>query len=218
VGERGALRGDVGALGAIAAVALLILWPVTLGDRVLIPADLLLRMEPWHAYAREHGFERVQNPILDPIQQHYAWRKLAGEQLRKDEVPLWNPYMSAGTPFIANNQSAAFYPETWLFALLPVERAFGFAALLYMLLAGGFMYWYLRVLGCRPQAAVLGALPFMLSGFAVGWMAFLTLRSVPAWLPLMLVGHEKTVRGARGPWWLLSAASWPGICTSRCSS
>ncbi|HCU37266.1 MAG TPA: hypothetical protein DGT21_18050 [Armatimonadetes bacterium] len=205
MGKRGALRGDVGALCAIAAVALLILWPVTLGDRVLIPADLLLRMEPWHAYAREHGFERVQNPILDPIQQHYAWRKFAGEQLRKDEVPLWNPYMSAGTPFIANNQSAAFYPETWLFALLPVERAFGFAALLYTLLAGGFMYWYLRVLGCRPQAAVLGALPFMLSGFAVGWMAFLTLRSVPAWLPLMLVGHEKTVRGARGPWWLLSA-------------
>ncbi len=201
----GAGRSDVAALGVIAAVALLVLWPVTLGDRVLLPADLLLRMEPWHAYAREHDFTRVQNPILDPIQQHYAWRKFAGEQLRNNELPLWNPFMSAGTPFIANNQSAAFYPETWLFALLPVEKGFGFTALLYMLLAGGFMYWYLRIIGCRPQAAVLGALPFMLSGFAVGWMAFLTLRSVPAWLPLMLIGHEKTARGARGPWWLLSA-------------
>ncbi len=196
---------DLAALGFLAAVALVVLWPVTLGNKVLLPADLLLRMEPFRAHAREYDFERVQNPILDPIQQHYPWRKFAAQQVRQDQVPLWNPYMSCGAPFLANNQSAPFYLETWLFYIMAPERAFGWAALLYMLLAGGFMYWYLRTIDCRPQAALLGALPFMLSGFAIGWMAFPTLRSVPAWLPLMLVGHEKTVRGHKGPWWVLSA-------------
>ncbi|MFO7948526.1 MAG: YfhO family protein, partial [Armatimonadota bacterium] len=198
-------RKDLAALGVIVAVALVILWPVTFGDRVLLPADLLLRMEPWRAHAEEYGFERVQNPILDPIQQHYPWRKFAAEQAREDQVPLWNPYMSCGAPFLANNQSAPFYPETWLFYLLPVGAAFGWAAFVYMLLSGGFMYWFLRTIGCRPEAALVGALPFMLSGFAIGWMAYPTLRSVPAWLPLMLLAHEKTVRGARGSWWLLGA-------------
>lgn len=195
---------DVAALGFLAAVALVVLWPVTLGDKVLLPADLLLRMEPFRAHAREYDFERVQNPILDAIQQFYPWRKFAGEQARVDQVPLWNPYMSCGAPFLANNQAAAFYPETWLWYVMSAERAFGWAAFLYMVLAGGFMYWYLRTIGCRAEAAVLGALPFMLSGFAIGWMTFPTLRSVPVWLPLMLVGHEQMVRGHRGPWWLLS--------------
>lgn len=202
---RGVDRRDIAALGVIVVVAMAVLWPVTVGDKVLLPADLLLRMEPWHAYAGEYDFDRVQNPILDPIQQHFPWRKLAGEQMRRDHVPLWNPYMSSGAPFLANNQAAPFYPETWLFALLPVETAFGWTALLYMLLAGGFMYWFLRTIECRPWSALAGALSFMLSGFAVGWMAYPTLRSVPAWLPLMLLSHEKTVRGDRGPWWLLGA-------------
>jgi len=203
--DKGFYNPDLAALGFLALVALVVLWPVTLGEKVLLPADLLLRMEPFRAHAVEYGFKRVQNPILDPIQQHYPWRQFAAEQFHKDQVPLWNPYMSCGAPFLANDQAAPFYPETWLFYVMAPERAFGWSAFMYMLLAGGFMYWYLRTIDCRPQAALLGALPFMLSGFAVGWMAFLTLRSVPAWLPLMLVGHEKTVRGRRGPWWLLAA-------------
>ena len=198
-------KADAAALGFLALVALVVLWPVTLGDRVLLPADLLLRMEPFRAHAAEYGFERVQNPMLDPIQQHWPWRKFAAEQVRQDQVPLWNPYMGCGAPFLANNQSAPFYPETWLFYLLDVDAAFGWAALMYMLLAGWGMYWYLRTIACRPLAAVTGALAFMLCGFAVGWMAYPTLRSVPAWLPLMLVGYEKMLQGEARPWWLLSA-------------
>ncbi len=202
---------DLAALGFLAAVALVVLWPVTLGEKVMLPTDLLLRMEPWHAHASEYGFERVQNPILDAVQQFYPWRRFAAQQVRQDQVPLWNPYSSCGAPFVANNQSAVFYPETSVFYLISPERAFGWATLLYLLLAGGFMYWYLRTVGCRPVAAMLGALPFMLCGFAVGWLAFPSFRSVPAWLPLMLVGHEKMLQGrmnpasSRGPWWLLSA-------------
>ena len=183
--SKGPYNPDLAALGFLAAVALVVLWPVTLGEKVMLPTDLLLRMEPWHAHASEYGFERVQNPILDAVQQFYPWRRFAAQQVRGDQVPLWNPYSSCGAPFVANNQSAVFYPETSVFYLISPERAFGWATLLYLLLAGGFMYWYLRTVGCRPVASMLGALPFMLCGFAVGWLAFPSFRSVPAWLPLM---------------------------------
>lgn len=205
---------DLMALGVLLVVGLVVLWPVTVGGKVMLPADLLLRMEPWHAHAGEYSFTKVQNPILDAVQQFYPWRKYAAETVREDEIPLWNPLSSCGAPFVANNQSAVFYPETWLFYVIqPTERAFGWVTLFFFMLAGGFMYWYLRTVGCRPVAALLGALPFMLCGFFVGWLAFPTFRSVPAWLSLMLVGHEKMLQAragenfARKPWWLLTAVA-----------
>lgn len=185
---------DLQALGLMALVVLAWLWPVTLGGRLLSPADMLMVMQPWKAHARELGFQRVQTPFLDAIQQHYPWRKFAAEQLRQGEVPLWNPYMFCGTPFVANNQSAVFYPETWLFALMAPERAFGWSALVSLILGGSFMFYFLRLLGLRRTAALAGTLPFLMSGFLVGWLLLPTVRAVPMWLPLMLLAYELAVR------------------------
>ena len=51
---------DLQALGLIALVVLAWLWPVTIGGRLLSPADMLMVMQPWKAHAREVGFQRVQ--------------------------------------------------------------------------------------------------------------------------------------------------------------
>ena len=187
-------RRDVAALGLIAAAVLILMWPVTFGGKLLLPADMLMVMQPWQAHAKEMGFDRVQTPFLDAIQQHYPWRKFAAEQLREGNIPLWNPYMFCGTPFVANNQSAVFYPETWLFMLMAPERAFGWSALLSLIMGGTFMFFFLRVLGLRRLASVIGALPFLFCGFLVGWMLLPTVRAVPMWLPLMLLAFEHTIR------------------------
>jgi hypothetical protein len=192
-------RKDFVALGLIALVLLVLLWPVTFGGKLLLPADMLMVMQPWKAHAQGLGFDRVHTPFLDPIQQHYPWRKFAADQMRRDIIPLWNPYMNCGTPFVANNQSACFYPETWLFALMPPEHAFGWAALLSLLMGGTFMFYFLRALGLRRTAALAGVLPFLLSGFMVGWMLLPTIRAVPMWLPLMLLAIERIIaRTANG--------------------
>ncbi|MEN6547383.1 MAG: hypothetical protein ABFE07_15205, partial [Armatimonadia bacterium] len=187
-------RRDVAALGLIAAAVLILMWPVTFGGKLLLPADMLMVMQPWQAHAKEMGFDRVQTPFLDAIQQHYPWRKFAAEQLRMGNIPLWNPYMFCGTPFVANNQSAVFYPETWLFMLMAPERAFGWSALLSLIMGGTFMFFFLRVLGLRRLASVIGTLPFLFCGFLVGWMLLPTVRAVPMWLPLMLLAFEHTIR------------------------
>lgn len=187
---------DFQALGFLALLWLLLLWPVTFGGKLFLPADMLMVMQPWKAHAREMGFERVQTPLLDAIQQAYPWRKYAAEQMRRGIIPLWNPYMNCGTPFIANNQSACFYPETWLFLLMPPERAFGWAALFSLLLGGTFMYFFLRACSLRRLSCLFGCIAFCLSGFIVGWMLLPTIRAVPMWLPLMLLGIEHIVRAA----------------------
>ncbi|MBC7289377.1 MAG: hypothetical protein H5T86_15315, partial [Armatimonadetes bacterium] len=108
------------------------------------------------------------------------------EQLRRGVVPLWNPYMLCGTPFVANDQSAVFYPETWLFAALEPERAFAWAAFAAVFASGCFMFAFLRTWGLRRRAAMVGAVAWMYNGFAVGWMCLPSFRSVPVWLPLLL--------------------------------
>lgn len=188
---------DLAALGFIALVLVVLLWPVTFGGKLLLPADMLMIMQPWKAYQQEMEFDRVQTPFLDSIQQAYPWRKFAAEQLRQDTIPLWNPYMFCGTPFVANNQSAIFYPETWLFALMPPEHAFGWAALLSLFMGGTFMFYFLRALGLRRSSSLVGVIPFLLSGFMVGWMLLPTIRAVPMWLPLMLLAVERLVAGTR---------------------
>jgi hypothetical protein len=190
----------------IAALAVGFLWRMTLGGKVMLPGDLLLLMEPWRHYSRQFPeFEQVSNPILDAVQQFYPWRKYAGESLREGVVPLWNPHELCGNPFVGNNQSAVFYPETWLHALMPTEWALGWSTALYFLLTGSLTYWFLRIVQLRRSAALLGAVAFMFNGFIIGWLCFPSFRSVPGWLPGMLVGCEMCVRRKHMGWAAISA-------------
>jgi hypothetical protein len=79
---------DLAGLGLIALLVLILLWPVTFGGKLLLPADMLMVMQPWKAHAQEMGFQRVHTPFLDSIQQHYPWRKFAAEQMRQGIIPL----------------------------------------------------------------------------------------------------------------------------------
>jgi hypothetical protein len=189
---------DLRCLALLAVLSVGFLWRCNLTGRAMVPGDLLLIMEPWRHYSRQFPeFKRVKNPLLDPIQQFYPWRKFAGESLRRGELPLWNPYVLCGNPFVGNNQSAVFYPETWLHALMPTDRALGWATSLYLFLSGALMFWFLRLVGLRRGPGMLGAVAFMFNGFVVAWLCCPSLRSVSGWLPGMLVGFEWTLRGRR---------------------
>lgn len=189
-------RGEFAAWIVLAVLAVGFLWRCNLGGKVMLPGDLLLIMEPWKHYSRQFPeFRQVSNPILDAVQQFYTWRKFAGESLRAGQIPFWNPYELCGNPFVGNNQSAVFYPETWLSALMPAERALGWATSLYFLISGALMYAFLRALSLRRAACMFGAVAFMFSGFVIGWLCFPSFRSVPGWLPGMLLGVEHIARG-----------------------
>src|SRR5262245_11787605 len=58
------------------------------GDRVPVYRDILQIVMPMHHYLGDH--------------------------LRRGEFPLWNPLTFMGTPFLANWQSAVFYPPSLL--------------------------------------------------------------------------------------------------------
>src|SRR5262245_2319304 len=59
----------------------------------------------------------------DGLTQNLGVRILIGQMLRDGHLPLWNPYIFAGTPLLASVYPGALYPPNWLFALFSPTTA-----------------------------------------------------------------------------------------------
>lgn len=140
---------------------------------------------PWSAYQELAG--PVKNGAMpDVITQIYPWKHLAIDIWKSGQIPLWNPYSFSGTPLLANYQSAVFSPFNILFFIIPFVDAWSILVLLQPLLAGFFMYSFIRIQGLSKQGSLISALSFMFCGFMTVWMGYATLGYAILFLPLAL--------------------------------
>ena len=105
--------------------------------------------------------------------------------LKAGQLPLWNPYSASGEPWLANPQTAVFYPPAWLFLVLPLESAY----MLYLAL-------HLALLGCGALllfsrraslgAALIGAVALMFCGPTLSLLDVQNNLTTFAWLPLVI--------------------------------
>ena len=124
------------------------------------------------------------------------WLSFARSSIQRGQLPLWNPYLFAGVPFVANPQPALFYPPTWLALLMPVTRALGWIILLHVWLAGVGMYGWMRSEGASAAGALLAAVTFAFSGyfFVRVYAGHLGVITTGAWLPLVLWAFRRAVK------------------------
>ena len=183
------------------ATLLLILLPLVFfretlfGGKVLLPADNLFQWEPWRSFAAQYGVGALQNQLLsDLILENYAWKRFIVECLQQRELPLWNPYLFAGVPFLAAGQHSALYPLTFLFYVLPVAQTFAIVTALNFFLGEFFMYLFLLRIGAGRLGALVGGVAYAFSGFAVVSVVFPMVGSAAIWLPLLLLVIEMAVQ------------------------
>ena len=77
----------------------------------------------------------------------YPTYAFAAEWWRRGILPLWNPYLFAGAPFVGDIQSGIFYPLNLLTFLVSSPLAFRdleYLAVLHFFIAGAGMYAFLR--------------------------------------------------------------------------
>jgi hypothetical protein len=181
----------------------LILLAQSLFGYSLLPAGLLSHLLPWKTAASPSP--PLWNALIwDSLGQYFPWRDFAAHSLRAGQIPLWNPYQFCGTPFLANGQSAIFYPLNLIFWLLDSRRAFGWSMLLHLILGGWFTYLFLRALRLKRFAALIGGMVFAFNGYFVTWIYLPTLVNTAIWLPLALLFGEKYLRSGR---WVFAAAA-----------
>ncbi|MCJ7740412.1 YfhO family protein [Candidatus Microgenomates bacterium] len=169
--------------------------------QIPIPADTILGMyHPWRDKVWDgftSGVPFKNFLITDPVRQQYVWRKLAVDELKNGNLPIWNPYNFSGTPLLANFQSAVFYPLNILFFIFSFNLTWGLLVFLQPVLAGFFLYLYLRFLKVSKIGSLLGSLCFSFGGFAIAWFEWNTIVHTVLWIPLILLSIEKIFLGSR---------------------
>ncbi|MBX7184231.1 MAG: YfhO family protein [Vicinamibacteria bacterium] len=166
-----------------------LLWPTLRGSSVLVAADFLKVWPPW-AEGLGDG-SRVHNQDLsDSILYYLPVREYGASSIRQGRLPLWNPYLFSGTPFLANGESGLLSPLNVFFLVARAPKAFGYSAALQLLLAGAFMFLLLRRMGLGRAASTFGGLVFMLNGFFIVWLEMLNLVGVALWIPLAVLAAD----------------------------
>ena len=166
---------------------LLPLWRAIFLGEAIGPFDQIRQMAPWNGPAPDRPFDVLQ---ADAVLQFYPWRDMVFEAWGNMQLPLWNPYQLAGTPLLANSQSAGFYPPHILMGVLhvPTHWAITLLAWFHLALAGLGVMTLARRLGATPEGGAIGGVLFSGSAFMLAWTALPSVISTVAWIPWVLYG------------------------------
>ncbi|GAB4469475.1 MAG: YfhO family protein [Anaerolineae bacterium] len=150
--------------------------------------------------------------------QFYAFGAYQARRLLAGEVPLWNPYNYAGHPFLADTQSAVFYPPRlvtivasqwlggWSYAAIQAE------AIAHYWIGSLLMYLFVRAITRSSVAGLVSAITIAYGGYLTGYpMLQLAVLEAGVWFPLALFGVHRASSGGETPgrwrphWLALSA-------------
>jgi hypothetical protein len=145
--------------------------------------------------------------------QFFAFARYESARLASGSLPLWNPYTFAGHPFLADIQSAIFYPFSLLAILLSGPAGLSYTALeleaiLHFPLVAVTTYLLARRLTGSRAGGFIAAVAFTFSGYLTSYPPLqLAILEAQAWLPLILLCLHVAAAHARGDEWA-AARRW----------
>ncbi len=176
---------DAAALALLAALVLLFFW------RIITP-----RLE-----------DRAIFPPGDFSDQFWAFRMYEARAFAQGRLPLWSENFNSGHPFLADVQSAVFYPVSlvWTLAVVATRGAnftlydLELEAIFHFILAGMFTYLFARRLIGSRIAALTSAITFAFGGYLTSYPPQqLAILETATWLPLALLLFDLAIeRGSR---------------------
>ncbi len=154
-------RADLLAVGLLAALTAVFFGRLLFGGQALFFGDTIMGMYP----------------ALDLWRQYVA----AGH------LPLWNPYIFTGIPFLADAEFSTYYPTMVLNLLFPPHRAMAVDMALHVFMLAAGTYLFVRRHALSVVSSLLGAATFAFSGFVAVRVTQPNLIRTMAWLPLLLL-------------------------------
>ena len=139
-------------------------------------------------------------PHSDQYVAGYAFRQFWTEYVRSHgSIPLWNPYIFGGLPYVGAMHGDLLYPFSWLRLIVPTDAAMNLAFFVHLILAGFFTYLFLRILKLPWIAGVVGAVAYQLTGMVASLVhpGHDGKLYVSALLPLALLALVKGIRDGK---------------------
>jgi hypothetical protein len=159
------------AVAALFTVPFLVFWKAALGLQVFAPGDSMLY--------------------------HYPARMMLAQYLRAGELPLWNPYIFSGMPFLGVSQMSVLYPANLLFLVVPPMWAMNLQMITTYSIAALAAYCYARAIGCSVLGASFGGVTYAFCGFTIGHSGHVGTVQAAAWMPFLLLCLERLRHTAR---------------------
>lgn len=153
----------------IASIIIIVLWKLVFTNLILARGDTLYYIYPYW--------------------EHRARTFLSGQ------MPLWNPYIFMGSPFLANPQAGVLYPPNWLLTPFNTTNAVKIAIVTHLWIAAfGTYRLALHSLGISKSAAVIAALLFALGGHMTAKVEQVNQLQALAWLPWILLAANRIIQ------------------------
>ena len=163
--------------------------PESAGARPVLSARLI-----WPAFALlvifffwTPLFEDQASIQWDMADVHYSAQKYFVQSLASTGLPRWTPFEFSGMPFLADPQTAAWYPLHWPFFLIGITpRAMQWELALHAFLALGGMFLFARKFLRDTSGALVAAIFYAFGGFFAGHSSHLGMFETAALLPWLL--------------------------------
>ena len=115
-------------------------------------------------------------------------------------IPLWNPWVGFGAPFLADASAELAYPPTWLTLALAPASQFELFVVGHGLLAAAGGFALASRLGLAPVASAVAGFSYALAGPLLSAASLYHHFAGAAWLPWVLWALERLLRRpGRGP-------------------
>lgn len=157
--------------GFLLALVLLFFWKIAFTNLILARGDTFLYFYPYWDYR--------------------AQTLLAGQ------LPLWNPYLFMGAPFLANSQAGVFYPLNWPLMVFPAPVAVKISIVVHIFIAALGVYRLARALGQSALGALLSATLLALGGYLTAQVEHINQLQGLAWFPWLLLGTHQAQLSTR---------------------
>ena len=143
----------------------------------------------------------LAGPFSDQVTAGLPFRGWGAEWWRRlGHVPLWNPEIFGGMPYVgALGTGDILYPTAFLRLVIPTATVINIGFFVHYILAGLFMYFLLRRLQVSWSGAVVGGVAYQLSGLVASYAqpGHDGKLVVTALLPLVLLGLIVGMRDRR---------------------
>ncbi len=179
----------------VGGLALLVYWPVLIG-KVPLPAHLVLQFPPWESVLQP-GYTPSHAEMGDLVTELYPWKAYTHRAIAAGTLPLWNPFLLLGAPFVGDPQTALFYPPNLVYAFLPTPVAWALSFIVRTILAGVLAALLARRLGASQIAALMAGVIFGFCGWTTAFQARPHLDTC-LWLPLVLFAVDRLQRRPSG--------------------
>lgn len=116
-------------------------------------------------------------------------------EMSRGNLPLWNPHVFAGVPYLPGIQSALLYPVNVIYLLLPLPMAMNADILFHIWLLGLGMYFWVRGHGVERAPSILSGTISMFAApyFLHAWSGHLTMIAAYAWAPFFFRAIDRTL-------------------------